>query len=292
LMRYIGITASITAICLMLACHRKMPLEKTNEPNFKLVPATGSKLLLIKKNDATIAVNPTTTFTPNSKVNDNDTLLLEGELINTPNFNLRKPNFVIIHHTAQNSCAETYRTFSLSRTQRSSHYVICRDGNVTQLVSYYLRAWHAGPSKWGNLTDLNSTSIGIELDNNGHEPYEKAQINSLLLLLDTLKHRFNIPTTNFIGHCDIAPLRKDDPSVFFPWKLLAQKGFGVWYDEPLQPDSTDNIGDLQALKIIGYDVKDSSAAIRAFKRHFRQESGSVLTQEDRLALKCLYKKYM
>lgn len=278
--------------CFILACHRKLAPQTVSEPNYKLVPGTAQPGSFIKKSDATITVTQNTGKPMRPPVSDNDTLLLDGELINTPNFNLRKPNFVIIHHTAQNSCAETFRTFSLSRTQRSSHYVICRNGDVTQLVSFYLRAWHSGPSKWGNLTDLNSTSIGIELDNNGHEPYEAAQINSLLLLLDTLKRRFNIPTSNFIGHGDIAPWRKDDPSVYFPWKLLAKKGYGLWYDEPFAQDSTDNISDQQALKIIGYDVKDSVAAIRAFKRHFRQEAGDVLTHEDRLVLKNLYKKYM
>lgn len=89
--------------------------------------------------------------------------------VGTVNFNMRKPNFVVIHHTAQNSCEQTLRTFTLVRTQVSAHYVICKDGTVHHMLNDYLRSWHGGIAKWGNLTDLNSSSIGIELDNNGFE---------------------------------------------------------------------------------------------------------------------------
>src|SRR5690242_3795394 len=144
---------------------------------------------------------------------------LEGKRstwVGTTNFGMRKPNFVIIHHTAQNSCDQTLHTFTLPRTQVSAHYVICKDGTVHHMLNDYLRAWHAGVSKWGNLTDVNSSSIGIELDNNGFEPFPDAQINSLLHVLASLKRKFNIPTANFIGHGDIAPTRKNDPNVYFP----------------------------------------------------------------------------
>src|SRR5450432_4365427 len=118
----------------------------------------------------------------------------------TTNFNLRRPNFVIIHHTAQNSCEETLKTFTEAGTREvSAHYVICKDGTVHHMLNDLLRAHHAGVSKWGNTTDLNSSSIGIELDNNGFEPFSEAQINSLLLLLDRLKKAYSIPVSNFIG---------------------------------------------------------------------------------------------
>jgi N-acetylmuramoyl-L-alanine amidase len=136
-----------------------------------------------------------------------DSLNSIGSWVGTTNFNLRKPNFVVIHHTAQNSCAQTYKTFTTASTQVSAHYVICRDGTVTQMLNDYLRAWHAGAGKWGNLSDINSSSIGIELDNNGTEVFSETQLNSLLLLLENLKKAYNIPTANFIGHADIAPTR-------------------------------------------------------------------------------------
>ena len=64
--------------------------------------------------------------------------------VGTTNFNLRKPNFVIIHHTAQNSCDQTLKTFTLPRTQVSAHYVICKDGIIHHMLNDYLRAWHGG----------------------------------------------------------------------------------------------------------------------------------------------------
>src|SRR6185503_11700756 len=131
--------------------------------------------------------------------------------VGTTNFGLRKPNFVIIHHTAQNSCEQTLQTFTLPRTEVSAHYVICKDGTVHHMLNDYLRAWHAGAGSWGNDKDINSSSIGIELDNNGFDSFPSAQINSLLTVLDTLKKRYNIPEANFIGHADIAPTRKNDP---------------------------------------------------------------------------------
>ena len=76
--------------------------------------------------------------------------------VGTTNFGLRRPDFVIIHHTAQNSCDQTFRTFTLPRTQVSAHYVICKDGTVHQMLNDYLRAWHAGTSSWGNNKDINS----------------------------------------------------------------------------------------------------------------------------------------
>lgn len=151
--------------------------------------------------------------------------------VGTTNFNMRKPNYVVIHHTAQDSTAQTLKTFTLPKTQVSAHYVIGDDGKVYHMLHDYLRAWHGGIGKWGNNTDLNSSSIGIELDNNGNEPFSEAQIASLVQLLGLLKKNYGIPTANFIGHSDIAPGRKIDPNPLFPWKRLAEAGFGLWYDE-------------------------------------------------------------
>ena len=211
--------------------------------------------------------------------------------VGTTNFSMRRPNFVIIHHTAQNSCEQTLHTFTLPRTQVSAHYVICRNGTVQHMLNDYLRAWHAGTGKWGNVTDVNSVSIGIELDNNGAEPFTEAQINNLLIVLKTLKKKYSIPAANFIGHSDIAPSRKVDPSRFFPWQLLAENGFGNWYDTAnVKPP--ENFNAMQALRIIGYNTKDSVAAIKAFKLHFvQQDSLAVINEADKKIIYDLYKKY-
>ena len=121
-----------------------------------------------------------------------DSITTLAEWVGTINMGMRKPNFVIIHHTAQNSCEQTLQTFTLPRTQVSAHYVICKDGTIHHMLNDYLRAWHAGNSRWGNLTDVNSSSIGIEIDNNGFESFTEPQINSLLILLGALKKNYSI----------------------------------------------------------------------------------------------------
>jgi N-acetylmuramoyl-L-alanine amidase len=221
-----------------------------------------------------------------------DSVVVPAYAVGTVNFDLRKPNFVIIHHTAQNSCEQTLRTFTLQRTKVSAHYVICEDGTVHHMLNDYLRAWQAGLSRWGNNTDINSSSIGIELDNNGHEYFSEPQIVSLLKLLDTLKKKYAIPGANFIGHSDIAPKRKVDPNVFFPWQRLAQRGFGQWYDDTTNVIIPPSFDHLLALRVVGYDLADTTAAIRAFKRHFLQDTlGRVLTGSDDKILYQLTKKY-
>ena len=220
-----------------------------------------------------------------------DSVPVPAYWVGTVNFNLRKPNFVIIHHTAQNSCPQTLKTFTTVPAQVSAHYVICRDGTVHHMLNDYLRAWQAGNSKWGNVTDVNSISIGIELDNNGSEPFPDTQINSLLHLLTRLKASYNIPVANFIGHGDIAPTRKNDPSSLFPWKALADKGFGLWYPDTTGVSVPDGFSSLMALRLIGYDIRDSSAAALAFKRHFEQDTLRSWSEPEKKILYTLYRAY-
>jgi N-acetylmuramoyl-L-alanine amidase len=213
--------------------------------------------------------------------------------VGTTNFNMRKPNFVIIHHTAQNSCEQTLKTFTLERTKVSAHYVICKDGTVHHMLNDYLRAWHGGIARWGNTTDINSASIGIELDNNGLEPFDQAQMNSLVALLERLKIAHDIPTGNFIGHADIAPTRKNDPNIHFNWELLASKGFGHWYSDTTKLAVPSDFNPLLALRVIGYSIKDSTAAIVTFKRKFiKDEKNKQLNEGDKKILFSLALKYL
>jgi len=126
----------------------------------------------------------------------------------------------------------------------------------------------------------------------------------LLKVLGALKRTYNIPAANFIGHGDIAPVRKNDPSAQFPWQRLAARGFGLWYDTVVLTDTTaapfaaDSLGQplpgltpREALRIIGYDTQDLPAAIVAFKRHFVQTDMSpALTENDRRILYSIYRK--
>ena len=214
----------------------------------------------------------------------------ETEWVGTVNFNLRKPSYIILHHTAQESVEQTIRTFTLNRTQVSAHYIVGDDGRVVQMLNDYLRAWHAGSGSWGKITDMNSCSIGIELDNNGYEPFSEAQISSLMALLSRLQKEFNIPKANIIGHADLAPSRKVDPSALFPWKTLAENGFGLWQDEILEP-APENFDVVQALRVIGYDTKNLKATVTAFKLHYLpSEVDSVINEKTINTIYSIYKK--
>ncbi|SHF69834.1 N-acetylmuramoyl-L-alanine amidase [Salegentibacter echinorum] len=262
--------------------------------------------------------------------NQNESALHYGEYwVGTTNFNLRKPNYVVLHHTAQDSVGQTLYTFTLPRTQVSSHYVIGKKGEIYHMLNDFYRAWHGGIGKWGSNTDLNSSSLGIEIDNNGKEEFTDAQINSLLDLLEILKEKYKIPAKNFIGHSDIAPSRKVDPNKYFPWEKLAEEGYGLWYDNAeveklkletefftpnplvinLQSTINTRIPFLDklvfpevipadfnienALKIVGYDTSNLTAAKSAFKLHFIQENlEQAFSAYDIKVLYLLYKKYL
>lgn len=219
-----------------------------------------------------------------------DSIKIPADWVGTTNFGLRKPSLVVIHHTAQDSCGQTLYTFTTQRTQVSAHYVICKDGTLHHMLNDYLRAWHAGASRWGNITDVNSASIGIEIDNNGADDFTVAQLNTLLGLLQHLKTSYSIPTANFVGHGDIAPGRKVDPQVKFPWKILADSGYGLWYDTTgvVPPPVFD---ERVALKLIGYDVTNIAAATEAFRRHYLGvEARGILTPDERKVLYALMKQ--
>ena len=119
------------------------------------------------------------------------------------------------------------------KSKVSCHYLINKKGEVFQMVPENKIAWHAGKSKWKNFKNLNRNSIGIELTNKGHklgyENFSKLQIQSLVTLCKELKRKYKIPTSNFLGHSDIAPLRKLDPGEKFPWQKLSFYKIGLWY---------------------------------------------------------------
>jgi N-acetylmuramoyl-L-alanine amidase len=208
----------------------------------------------------------------------------------SPNFNERRPSYVVLHHTTNDTVERALRTLTDPAREVSSHYVVGRDGTVFQLVDERYRAWHAGRSQWGGDFDLNSSSIGIELDNSGDEPFPSAQVEALLRLLADIQTRYRIPAANFIGHADVAPGRKVDPSAWFPWRLLAENGFGLWCDPPFAP-SPWNFDPMLGLAAFGYDTRNAEAAVHAFKLRFVQtDLNPVMTQEDSDRLYCLLER--
>lgn len=214
----------------------------------------------------------------------------QAEWMPSPNIDERRPNLVVIHHTSDASADDALKTLTSRERAVSSHYLIRKNGSLVQLVDERQRAWHAGVSSWGGINDVNSISIGIELDNNGEEPFPDAQIQALLALLAEIKDRYHISSANFVAHADVAPRRKNDPSRYFPWKQLAQNGFGLWCDPgkvqvPASFDST------MALQALGYDVSDLSAAVTAFKLHFLPDSPNrTIADRERSVLACLVHK--
>jgi N-acetylmuramoyl-L-alanine amidase len=211
-----------------------------------------------------------------------------AQWVPSPNHNERRATIIVVHYTEQDSVAQSLHTL---RTRNSggpvsSHYLIGRDGDLYQLVADDRRAWHAGSGRWGTIGDLNSASIGIELDNNGREPFAEAQVQALLRLLDDLCERLGIPRTHVIGHSDLAPTRKIDPGPLFPWRRLAEAGFGTWPD-PAAPPPPDHFDPMQALRLLGYAIDDPAATIRAYRMRYRGDAAAALDDEDRRILHAL-----
>lgn len=188
----------------------------------------------------------------------------------SPNHNPRSAQVIVLHHTEMESAAAALLTLQTrnSTGRVSAHYLIGDDGRLYQLVDERERAWHAGASRWSGFADLNSASIGIELDNDGTEPFSAAQIATLLKLLDDITARLDIPRHLVIGHGDIAPTRKSDPSALFPWQRLAEAGYGLWPRGTLMPPPA-GFDPWAAMRLVGYDLRDRDAALRAFHRHYR-----------------------
>lgn len=204
----------------------------------------------------------------------------------SPNFEARRPILIVIHATEQESVAQSIKTLSTANSGGpvSAHYLVGGDGHIYQLVADSDRAWHAGGGHWGTITDVNNVSIGIELDNDGEEPFQQAQVDALIGLLGDLTTRFNIPHTQVIAHADMAPRRKRDPGFRFPWKQLAGAGFGLWpQGELVEPPP--GFDPWMALRVVGYPLDIDATpgktdTVRAFHRHFRGDENDVLDAQD------------
>jgi N-acetylmuramoyl-L-alanine amidase len=211
----------------------------------------------------------------------------------SPNFNARKAQLIVLHHTSIGDASAALNVLKTRNSQGpvSAHYLVEMDGRIDQLVDESDRAWHAGAARWGDMTDLNSSSIGIEIDNDGHSPFTQPQIDALIRLLADITTRLGIPRTAIVGHGDIAPGRKDDPSVQFPWATLASNGYGLWFDTPLIP-APPGFDSLAAMRLVGYDVSVPRTAIIAFHRHYRAMETDTLDATDASILYSLQRKLM
>ncbi|MGY0560571.1 N-acetylmuramoyl-L-alanine amidase [Luteimonas sp. A277] len=205
-----------------------------------------------------------------------------AQWVASENHDVRRPTLIVVHFTQQGSVEESLHTLRTANSHGrvSSHYLVGKDGSLYQLVADEHRAWHAGAGSWRGMSDVNSFSLGIELDNNGSEPFTEPLVDTLLVLLEDLTDRWGIARENVIGHSDLAPARKVDPGPLFPWKRLHDAGFGIWPDPALMVDPPEGFDPMQALQLIGYPVDAPEATIRAFRHRFRGLQGMELDAED------------
>ncbi|MCW8916070.1 MAG: N-acetylmuramoyl-L-alanine amidase [Magnetovibrio sp.] len=197
----------------------------------------------------------------------------------SPNYNDRPDglpiDMLVLHYTGMETCEAALERLCDKDAQVSAHYLIDEDGTVHRLVDEDKRAWHAGVAWWRGSTDVNSRSIGIELVNPGHEfgyrPFPEAQMLALEGLAKSILKRHSIPPRNVVGHSDVAPTRKQDPGELFDWQRLAEKGIGLWTDNPTLIKS--DIDDVSAMLLAyGYETADIQASLKAFQRHFCPQS--------------------
>ncbi|MFC5566525.1 N-acetylmuramoyl-L-alanine amidase [Rubellimicrobium aerolatum] len=184
---------------------------------------------------------------------------------------------MVIHYTAMRSTREALERLCDPLAEVSAHYLIAEDGEVLSLVPEERRAWHAGAGRWGEVRDINSRSIGIELANRGDHPFAHRQMAALERLLEGVLSRWSIPPERVIGHSDMAPARKADPGPRFDWRRLARAGLSVWPEggeaevEAFSP----------SLRAFGYDPALPLDRLRdAFRLRFRPWATGPLSTHD------------
>ena len=222
----------------------------------------------------------------------------------------RNIHSVIIHYTGMRSLQSAVERLLSKTYEVSSHYLISRNGKIIQLVKDNNIAWHAGISNWFKFKNLNKNSIGIELENKGHQggyqAFPNKQIVQLIKILKILKRKFKIKNINITGHSDIAPNRKIDPGEKFPWKKLYKNDLAIWHslDEQFIKNfrlkkliNINKKNMLRMIKKLGYtrvltaDSLDKDF-IKAFQRRYRQDLiNGIFDQECYLILNNLQNSF-
>ncbi|WP_089883581.1 N-acetylmuramoyl-L-alanine amidase [Citreimonas salinaria] len=185
---------------------------------------------------------------------------------------------IVLHYTAMKDAVAARDWLCNPESQVSAHYLIGRDGTLWQMVDEDARAWHAGAGAWGACADVNSRSIGIELDNDGATPFAAPLMDRLEDLLRGIMRRWSIPSARVVAHSDIAPGRKIDPGRRFDWRRLALQDLSVW-PEPATP------GDAWVdLRRAGYRWAEGQedAVLGAFRSRFRPDATALGGAPDRV----------
>lgn len=167
-----------------------------------------------------------------------------------------QPDTIIIHYTAGANAESSIATLTDADEGVSAHVVISKDGEITQLVPFNKKAWHAGTSHYRERTGMNRYSIGIELDNPGvlkkagnqyvswfgkkypeedvvqevhrnedfsryWHTFTEEQISRVYELCKLLIKEYGIK--HILGHEEVSPGRKLDPGPAFPLDKLRDK---------------------------------------------------------------------
>ena len=199
--------------------------------------------------------------------------------------------YIILPYTGMKKESKAIEKLYDEKSKVSSHYFIRNTGKVLRLVPDLYEAWHAGKSSWKNLKSLNKNSIGIEINNPGHQhgykKFDRKQISSLKKLLKYLIKKYSIKKKNILGHSDIAPYRKKDPGEKFPWNELHK--YKLCHGHNLNKKKIEKFRKiklnlveqkkfLKNLYEIGYSRfddrlfnKKKTVVIKAFQRRFRQD---------------------
>ena len=227
----------------------------------------------------------------------------------SPNFSLpkrlkKKIKFIIVHYTGMKKESVAIKRLCSENSDVSAHYFIKRNGEIINLIPDLYEAWHAGKSSWKKIISLNKNSIGIEIQNQGHEhKYEKfslKQISSLKRLLKILIKSYKINLANVLGHSDIAPERKKDPGEKFPWENLAKAKLAKWHDlneKKIKKERLKKLNQIEEkiffrnLNFIGYNkIKELNHNLNkkflaeAFQRRFRQSLVNGKTDQECLLI--------
>jgi N-acetylmuramoyl-L-alanine amidase len=214
------------------------------------------------------------------------------QIISSPNVNARRnglrPEILVLHYTGLPTFARSIEVLRDPRCEVSCHYVVDTDGRIVQMVAENLRAWHAGVSFWRGERDINSQSIGIEIQNAGPESgcpeFPDPQMKAVERLAADIISRNAIPARNVVAHSDIAPGRKIDPGERFDWPRLNRAGIGLWVAP--EPHAAPAVGWIcdepiihhtqTLLSAYGYGIKATgvlddrtAVVVAAFQRHFR-----------------------
>jgi len=149
------------------------------------------------------------------------------------NYSSRKKNktvkYIVLHYTGMINLQSAYSRLNSTLSDVSVHYLISRSGKIYNLLCLKFKAWHAGKSQWKNDKNINDNSIGIELENKGHDygytEFTDNQYKSLKKLICFLKSIYRINDECILFHSDISPNRKKDPGEKFRLKKIGISRF-------------------------------------------------------------------